>query len=89
MPSGHDNQVVAVLLYSGAVPCRTLRAATQKQCSRGQVIWYDAVTSEGKLTWQNSLNALNRRFFDACDSIFVNYAWKVTYICNRKADMEL
>ena len=53
----------------------------QKQHSRSQVIWYDAVTSEGKLTWQNSLNALNRRFFDASDAIFVNYAWKVTYIC--------
>ena len=51
----------------------------QRHCSRGQVIWYDAVTAAGKLKWQNTLNALNRPFFDACDAIFVNYAWKVTY----------
>ncbi len=68
-----------VLLQRDVVQCRTLRAAMQKQCSRGQVNWYDAVTTEGKLVWQNSLNALNRRFFDACDAIFVNYAWKVIY----------
>ena len=51
----------------------------QRHCSRGQVIWYDAVTAAGKLKWQNTLNALNMPFFDACDAIFVDYAWKVTY----------
>lgn len=60
------------------MPSRTLRAALQQQCSRSQVIWYDAVTAEGKLTWQNTLNRLNRPFFNTCDAIFVNYAWKVT-----------
>lgn len=25
-----------------------------------QVIWYDSVTIEGKLDWQNELNELNR-----------------------------
>ncbi|KAL4447747.1 hypothetical protein ABPG75_004966 [Micractinium tetrahymenae] len=41
-----------------------------------QVIWYDAVTTEGKLEWQNSLTPLNRPFFDACDALWVNYPWK-------------
>ena len=47
-------------------------------CSRSQVIWYDAVTTEGHLKWQNTLNALNRPFFEASDALFVNYAWKVS-----------
>ena len=47
-------------------------------CSRSQVIWYDAVTTEGHLKWQNTLNALNRPFFEASDAIFINYAWKVS-----------
>ena len=50
----------------------------QERCSRSQVIWYDAVTTEGNLTWQNTLNALNRPFFEASDAFFVNYTWKVT-----------
>lgn len=41
-----------------------------------EVIWYDSVTGEGKLKWQNELNSLNRTFFDNCDGIFLNYTWK-------------
>lgn len=41
------------------------------------VIWYDAVTIEGKLEWQNELNQKNKIFFDNCDAIFLNYTWKV------------
>ena len=41
-----------------------------------EVIWYDAVTTEGKLDWQNALTKLNRPFFDACDGIWINYTWK-------------
>lgn len=43
------------------------------------VLWYDSVTVEGKLKWQDRLNAKNRVFFDACDGIFVNYTWKADY----------
>ncbi len=42
------------------------------------VIWYDAVTAEGKLEWQDELNGLNGPFFDVCDGIFLNYTWKTT-----------
>ena len=35
---------------------------------------YDAVTTQGALTWQNSLTSLNQPFFDASDALFVNYA---------------
>ena len=41
------------------------------------VIWYDAVTMEGKLEWQDEVNGLNGPFLDACDGIFLNYTWKV------------
>lgn len=45
----------------------------------GLVIWYDAVTVEGRLQWQDSLTELNAPFFDACDGIFVNYTWRVRH----------
>ncbi|CAN6569020.1 unnamed protein product [Malus baccata var. baccata] len=43
------------------------------------VIWYDSVTTDGKLNWQNQLNEKNKPFFDICDGIFVNYTWKENY----------
>ncbi|XP_004922019.1 uncharacterized protein LOC101738110 [Bombyx mori] len=39
------------------------------------LIWYDSVTIQGTLIWQNGLNHKNRPFFDACDGIFTNYSW--------------
>ncbi|KAL4189599.1 hypothetical protein AMTRI_Chr08g207970 [Amborella trichopoda] len=43
------------------------------------VIWYDSVTKDGILSWQNQLNDLNKPFFDLCDGIFVNYSWQEDY----------
>ncbi|KAI3799929.1 hypothetical protein L1987_35235 [Smallanthus sonchifolius] len=43
------------------------------------VIWYDSVTIEGQLNWQNQLNDSNKPFFDACDGIFMNYSWQEDY----------
>lgn len=48
----------------------------------GEVIWYDSVTKDGKLAWQNELNILNRVFFDKCDGIFLNYAWSEHHLQN-------
>ncbi|KAI4382877.1 hypothetical protein MLD38_008780 [Melastoma candidum] len=39
------------------------------------VIWYDAVTVDGSLIWQNKLNDSNKPFFDLCDGLFANYSW--------------
>eukprot|EP00055_Hartaetosiga_balthica_P011644 m.53686 g.53686 ORF g.53686 m.53686 type:complete len:826 (+) comp7678_c0_seq1:157-2634(+) len=39
------------------------------------VLWYDAVTIEGHLHWQNELNEKNKSYFDVCDGIFLNYTW--------------
>lgn len=43
------------------------------------VIWYDSVTIDGNLKWQNRLNKCNKPFFDISDGIFINYAWKKKY----------
>lgn len=40
------------------------------------VLWYDSVTVDGELKWQDKLNSKNRLFFDACDGLFTNYCWK-------------
>ncbi|KAM7541799.1 hypothetical protein Aperf_G00000009453 [Anoplocephala perfoliata] len=41
-----------------------------------EVIWYDAVTGDGLLKWQNALSAENADFFRTCfDGIYLNYNW--------------
>ncbi|BGP31143.1 hypothetical protein JCM10296v2_002907 [Rhodotorula toruloides] len=52
------------------------RAALKKRIPHAEVVWYDSVTTEGKLAWQNCVDELNRPFFLACDSIFLNYWWR-------------
>ena len=37
-----------------------LTRAMHDAIPHSQVIWYDSVTVEGKLEWQNELNDLNR-----------------------------
>ncbi|KAK4489296.1 hypothetical protein RD792_005100 [Penstemon davidsonii] len=43
------------------------------------VIWYDSVTIDGDLNWQNLLNDKNKPFFDICDGLFANYSWGEDY----------
>ena len=42
-----------------------------------KVIWYDSVTHDGQLKWQNALNENNVQYFDNCDGIYLNYGWRV------------
>ena len=49
----------------------------RKHSPHSMVLWYDAVTMQGKLQWQDRLTDLNQPFFDACDGLFVNYTWQV------------
>jgi endo-beta-N-acetylglucosaminidase D len=42
-----------------------------------KVIWYDSMTKDGDIKWQNTLNDMNEEFFGASDGLFVNYFWKV------------
>ncbi|KAG8085246.1 hypothetical protein GUJ93_ZPchr0010g10058 [Zizania palustris] len=43
------------------------------------IIWYDAITVDGDLVWQNKLNEMNKPFFDLCDGLFANYSWAENY----------
>lgn len=43
--------------------------------AHAMVLWYDAVTIQGRLRWQNQLNEQNAYFFQRCDGIFLNYHW--------------
>lgn len=49
-----------------------------------RVIWYDSVTENGELKWQNALNSQNCAFFDACDGIFLNYTWTEDHLDSSK-----
>jgi mannosyl-glycoprotein endo-beta-N-acetylglucosaminidase len=52
-----------------------LRRSLKSRISHSMLIWYDAITIDGALVWQNALNSKNKPFFDVCDAIFLNYAW--------------
>lgn len=53
-----------------------LTSAMHRAIPHSKVIWYDAVTTQGSLEWQNNLTILNKPFFDKCDGIWINYTWK-------------
>ena len=72
------------LKQEGAVEdmCLFVSQLTQEMHRRlpgSLVIWYDSVTKNGDLAWQDQLNDLNRGFFDAADGLFSNYCWKEEY----------
>lgn len=50
----------------------------------GLVIWYDSITRNGRLDWQNELNHSNKIFFDACDGIFLNYTWQTPQLMRSR-----
>jgi len=52
-----------------------LRSKLCAHISHAELVWYDAVTINGDLRWQNTLTTLNEPFFHACGSIFLNYHW--------------
>ena len=66
-------QSVQALLCSA---CRSLTALLRRHSATSLCIWYDAVTVDGQLKWQDTLNDKNAAFFEACDGIFCNYCWK-------------
>ncbi|MDI3402536.1 endo-beta-N-acetylglucosaminidase [Streptomyces cavernicola] len=40
-----------------------------------RITWYDAMTKNGSVDWQDELNAANQDFFLASDTMFVNFNW--------------
>ncbi|MFD7339558.1 endo-beta-N-acetylglucosaminidase [Streptomyces violascens] len=44
--------------------------------ARGQrVTWYDAMTANGSVSWQGALNSQNQAFFEAADTMFLDFRW--------------
>ncbi|MCD9640683.1 hypothetical protein HAX54_026133 [Datura stramonium] len=43
------------------------------------VIWYDSITIDGKLSWQNQLNEKNKPFFDISDGMLLTTLGKENY----------
>ena len=39
------------------------------------MLWYDSVTKDGALRWQDALTPMNEMYFHAADGIFTNYTW--------------
>ena len=68
--------------YDAEVMARFISYLTEQMHERvpnGQVFWYDSLTRNGKIQWQDRLNDENKMFFDACDGIFLNYTWAKEY----------
>ncbi|MFF7202754.1 endo-beta-N-acetylglucosaminidase [Streptomyces sp. NPDC008141] len=40
-----------------------------------RVCWYDSMTVSGSVSWQGALNERNKSFFQAADSMFVDFRW--------------
>ncbi|KAL0029243.1 hypothetical protein WJX79_005154 [Trebouxia sp. C0005] len=71
-----ENPVLQRLIPNLIHFIRVLRKVMHEMVPGSQVVWYDAVTTEGILEWQDTVNDLNLPFFEAADAIFINYTWK-------------
>ncbi|XP_017763389.1 PREDICTED: cytosolic endo-beta-N-acetylglucosaminidase [Eufriesea mexicana] len=65
--SEHVNNLIYFVKY--------LTENIHQAIKNSEVIWYDSVTNEGTLSWQNELNNKNLDFFLNCDGIYLNYNW--------------
>eukprot|EP01105_Mastigella_eilhardi_P027896 TRINITY_DN885_c0_g1_i3.p1 TRINITY_DN885_c0_g1~~TRINITY_DN885_c0_g1_i3.p1 ORF type:complete len:282 (+),score=60.54 TRINITY_DN885_c0_g1_i3:361-1206(+) len=56
---------------------KSLTQSCHQAVPGSEVIWYDSVTCNGDLLWQNYLTPLNYTYFKQCDGLFTNYSWVV------------
>ncbi|CAH2236503.1 uncharacterized protein LOC120629640 [Pararge aegeria] len=64
---------------------RQLHAALHRELDEPELIWYDSVTVDGHLNWQNGLNEKNKAFFDEVDGLFSNYSWSEADVAGSAA----
>ncbi|MFD9704585.1 hypothetical protein [Lentzea sp. NPDC059081] len=50
-----------------------------------RIIWYDAMTDTGSVSWQNALTARNRTFFEQSDEMFLNFWWSTSGLASSAA----
>ncbi|KAF8426601.1 glycosyl hydrolase family 85-domain-containing protein [Tirmania nivea] len=53
-----------------------LKDEMHRAVTGSQVIWYDALTIDNKVRYQNGITDANKLFFDVSDGIFTNYWWR-------------
>lgn len=56
---------------------RYLKNAMHARVPGSEIIWYDSMTTNGSVQWQNNITPKNSIFFEAADGIFLNYWWNV------------
>lgn len=55
---------------------------------QGKVIWYDALTTDNEVDYQNSLTPKNMKFALAADALFTNYKWTEIQLENSRENAE-
>ncbi|WP_186763428.1 endo-beta-N-acetylglucosaminidase [Lentzea tibetensis] len=58
---------------------------TYLRASGLRVIWYDAMTRSGSVSWQNALTAQNQMFFEQSHEMFLNFWWSSGGLTNSAA----
>lgn len=59
---------------------RRLTERIHDEIPNGMVLWYDSVTEDGKLDWQNEVNEQNIDMYRGSDGILLNYAWSADHL---------
>ncbi|RCH66887.1 endo-beta-N-acetylglucosaminidase [Streptomyces sp. SDr-06] len=68
--TGGGNTALATAMLGFVKELKALGAA------KGQrVTWYDSMTVNGSVSWQGALNSQNRAFFEAADTMFLDFRW--------------
>ena len=70
VPVAHVENLVRLVAATRAAIARAVPGA------RGEVVWYDAVTTAGRRTWQNAWTQANEAYAVAADALWINYGWR-------------
>ncbi|MFD6287867.1 endo-beta-N-acetylglucosaminidase [Streptomyces sp. NPDC060205] len=71
--TGGGNAALATDMLGFLTELKTLSAA------KGQrVTWYDSMTVSGSVSWQGALNNQNRVFYQAADTMFLDFRWSAS-----------
>ncbi|KAI9815696.1 MAG: hypothetical protein M1827_002092 [Pycnora praestabilis] len=69
---------------TGFIECLKREMVTKPKDSDNQVVWYDALTVQNHVDYQNGLTKKNLDFVKAADSLFTNYTWTKDHAIKAK-----
>lgn len=80
------NEETQGLNADDAANMKALIQQVKKEDSSLQIMWYDAMTKDGKVDWQNQLNDQNATFVQdkAADAMFLNFWWTQNNLADQK-----